>query len=356
MFAIFFITMPLGSKKIALAYPGHGPYNPLGKFRPRTRRVLWGVGAGIAAMLIVICVNKPDDISDNQMYEMLYSLGGGINGVKEMEPTFSMICKIAPSFAIFLLIFAALSVGGHVTAIYANSPNVFLSFLLYLPYTFVLHDMIQIRAGVAIGLLLIAVRFISERKIVPYLLLVGVAVFFHYSAIVFLPLYFLPRKKLNKWLWTGILLVSTALGLMSVGFAYLSRYIPIGLITVYLENYMGSKTYIAAEVGAVRIFKVLIAIIMLFQQEKIRSKYPLAVPVLAMFIISQMSYLLLEDIPVMQGRFGELFAAFDIFALAMFPLISKKHYYLLFIIPVFIAIYSGTDGYRLLTYSAWIPK
>ncbi|MDE6006712.1 MAG: EpsG family protein [Muribaculaceae bacterium] len=348
---ILALTLPLGSRKLVYsASPEVRGYSPLNGMSGSAHKAAIVGAVLISIGLIVICIFKPETLPDRAMYEQYYDMGGGDKMNRELEPTFTILVRMAPSFMVLLGLYAVLSVSGHIVAIFSNSPNIWLSLLIYLSYTFILHDMIQMRAGVAIGLLLIAVRFIRERKWIVYFLFVALAYTFHYSALIFVFFYFIPTKHLNKWIWSAILILCTIAGLLNTQLGYVAKFLPVGVVQTYLENYMGSKTYIASEIGPARLFKIFCAIIMLFNQKSILRSYPYTIPVLIFYMCSQMSYLLLSDIPVLQGRFGEMFAAFDIFALAMFPLISKKHYYLWWIVPIALVVYQHIEANRLLTY------
>lgn len=350
LISVILLTLPLGSRKLVYsAYNGLGNYSPIAGMKRGAKKVAITGGVIIAAVLITLCIFKPEDIADRGMYLMSYEMGSAERINKGMEPTYAILCGLAPTFLVLLGYYAFLSVSGHMIAIFKNSPNIWLSFIIYLSYTFILHDMIQMRAGVAIGLMLIAVRFIYERKWIWYFSFTIIAFYFHYSAIIFVFFYFLPGKYLNRWIWGAVLILSTVAGLLNTQIGYLAKFVPFDIIQNYLETYMGSKEYEAAMIGPIRIFKVICALIMLFNQKKIMKKYPLCIPVLIFFMTSQISYLLLSDIPVLQGRFGEMFAAFDIFALAMFPLISKKYYYLLCAVPIGLSAYQHVQAYLLFT-------
>lgn len=345
---ILTLTLPFASKNVVYGAKGIRPYTPLGGLSNNQKRAAQMLLGIITLILIAVCVWRSEDMCDYAMYLRMYSMGGGENMNRELEPTFKLIVSVSPVFLIFLAIYAILSVSSHVYSIMRNSPNIWLTFLLYLTMYFVLHDMVQIRAAVAIGLLLIAVRYIVERKWITYYILVIIASFFHYSAAVFLFLYFIPHKHLNKWVWSGMLILFLAFGLLNMQFAYFARLIPLQFVQNYLEAYLGNRDYTASAIGPVRVIKVICAIIMVFGLPRIKRIYPFAVPVLCFYIISQMCYLLFGDIPVLQGRMGELFGSFEIFALAMFPLLSKKHYYLLCIVPVALALYNFQTGIFLL--------
>lgn len=347
--AVLMLTLPFGAKSVVYGASEVRPYTALGGLSSNQRHVSLILLGIITVILITVCVWRSEDMCDYAMYLRMYSMGGGEKVNRELEPTFAMIVSVSPVFLIFLAIYALLSVSSHVYAILRNSPNIWLSFVLYLTLYFVLHDMVQIRAAVAIGLLLIAVRYVVERKWVYYYVLVGIAACFHYSSAIFLFLYFIPYKHLNKWVWSGMLVAFLAFGLLNMQFGYFARFIPVGFVQNYLESYLGNKDFTASGIGPARIVKVLCAIIMVFGLPRIKRSYPLAVPVLFLYILSQFCYLLLGDIPVLQGRMGELFGSFEIFALAMFPMISKKHYYLLCLIPIALAVYNLQTGIYLLT-------
>lgn len=347
---VLLFTLPLAGKKLAFApVKGVKGYSPLRGMTNNGRHATLVGMILIYLVLVVLCVNKPEFIADRAMYEMMYDMGGGEKIKQGIEPSFVILTELSPTFIVLLAIYALLSVGAHITGIALNSPNIWLSLFTYISYTFVLHDMIQMRAAVAIGLLLMAVRYIVERRMLLYFAFVALASFFHYSAMIFFVFYFFPTKSLNKWVWTVILIVGVVAAAMNMQFGYISKFLPIGFIQSYVESYLGNKVFDATELGPFRIFKVFVAIIMLFGQKQIKRHYPLCIPVLMFFICSQLAFLLLGDIPVLQGRFGEMFAAFDIFALAMFPLISKKYYYLLFVVPIAIVIYHHIAAYDLLT-------
>lgn len=346
---ILTLTLPFASKNVVYGAKGIRPYSPLGGLsnnQKRAAQLLLGI---ITLILIAVCIWRSEDMSDYAMYQRMYNMGGGENVNRELEPTFSMIVALSPTFMIFLAAYAFLSVPAHIYSIYRNSPNIWLSFVLYLTVYFVLHDMVQIRAAVAIALLLIAVRYVVERKWLYYYVLVGIASCFHFSAAIFLLLYFIPYKSLNKWVWSALLVVFLIFGVLNMQFGYFAKFIPVGFVQNYLESYLGNKDFTASAIGPARIAKVLCCIMMLFGLERIKKSYPFAVPVLFIYILSQFCYLLLGDIPVLQGRMGELFGSFEIFALAMFPLLSKKHYYFLFVVPVSLAIYNLQIGIYLLT-------
>lgn len=337
--AILLLTLPLGSRKLVYsADPRMPQYSPLNGLSRNGRHAAIAGAALITGILMVLCIFRPMTMPDIAMYEWMYD--NGVDKInKDIEPSFGILARLSPSFLVLLAIYALLSVGLHVYAIFRNSPNIWLSLILYLCYTFVLHDMIQMRAAVAIGMMLVAVRYLRERKWYIYFPMVAFAFFFHYSALVFVFFYFLPTRHLNKWIWSAVLIVALIAGILNMHFAYIAKYIPLKFVQGAFEAYMGNRNYVAVPLGFARFIKIFGAIVMLFYQKPIVRRYPMAIPVLIFYMASQIAFLIFADIPVIQGRLGEMFCAFEIFGLAMFPLISKRHYYLLWIVPIAVALY-----------------
>jgi hypothetical protein len=85
----------------------------------------------------------------------------------------------------------------------------------------------------AILLFLLSLKYLQERKIIPYMLLNIVGYLFHSSAIIFFPLYFLLHKKISvKILWTIFIIGN---------FIYLTQIKFISPILIGLSNYMGDR-------------------------------------------------------------------------------------------------------------------
>lgn len=74
-----------------------------------------------------------------------------------------------------------------------------------------LHALIFWRQFAAMAILTFYFRFIRERRLLPFLATVLLAMTFHKVAVVFLPLYWLYRLPINRWLLLALLWVVTLL-------------------------------------------------------------------------------------------------------------------------------------------------
>lgn len=116
------------------------------------------------------------------------------------------------SYASVFVIFALLGVGFKFIAIERYSPLPLLSVLLYYSNFFLLHEMTQIRIGVATGILLLTIDDIYQKRIGKFLLKIFLASLFHSSSLVFIPAFFINHRSINRVLYLIILLFAILLG------------------------------------------------------------------------------------------------------------------------------------------------
>jgi transmembrane protein EpsG len=91
---------------------------------------------------------------------------------------------------------AAITIGLHFFAIKQHSKMLFFSLFIYF-CKFVLLDFVYIRQALAMCFIWISVTYVIKRKFIYFILLVIFAVYFHKSAILFLPMYFLYNRNLS---------------------------------------------------------------------------------------------------------------------------------------------------------------
>lgn len=242
----------------------------------------------------------------------------------QVEPAFVLLSKgihllIGPYPICIFVLFAILGVCLKLVAIRQLSELWFLSLLIYGSNFFILHEMTQIRAGIASGLLLLCVKPIYDRNLKRFLLFSFLGFLFHYSAIVILPLWFLGTKSRKNFL------------LLSIPIAYLIYFSGINLITTIPIPVIQSKISIyqtLMELGneesiLINVFsffflgKIMLFYFLLSKYELI-SFYNKYVPILMkIYCISLMSYLILAVMPPIATRINELFAIVEIVLLPL---------------------------------------
>ena len=101
------------------------------------------------------------------------------------------------SYPLFVALFFMVSFHIKYKAIKNYTPDLFLSLLIYFYTVFIIYDINGIRQGMALGITLYSIKYIEARKLKYFLLLILVAIGFHYSSIFFLPAYWLYNYKLT---------------------------------------------------------------------------------------------------------------------------------------------------------------
>lgn len=191
----------------------------------------------IGFILFFIAGFRPVGIdNDSGVYEQaIYYLNYGVYIIT--EPAFLIIAGIANAFSDYpvrmvLLIYAGISIFLKIYAIGRFSRKPLFSFLIYICLFFILHDFTQIRAGVSAGFFLFAYYDAINGRKIKFLIKIIFAILFHYSSILFIPLIFFSRNKINIKLYLALpfvflpLMISPGmLQILSVLFSYL----PMGL-------------------------------------------------------------------------------------------------------------------------------
>lgn len=145
-----------------------------------------------------------------------------INDVLRFEPSFYLIVNV--SKFLFddvvrgvLIIYALFGVSLISYAIKKYSSFPLLSLIVFSSIYFILHEMTQIRVGIAAAIFLLAIPDILNRNLKSFLIKTAFATLFHYSAIIMFFFYFINPKHSTKLFYIllpfiGILLVNINAG------------------------------------------------------------------------------------------------------------------------------------------------
>lgn len=310
--------------------------------------------AAILVVSVIICLFKPEFIPDNRMYEYWFDKRSTTKD--DIEPTFQLAITVLPNFLTLLGIFATLSVGFNLLAIRLISPNMWLSLLTYFSLWFVLHDMIQIRVAVAAAIALFSLVFLQSRKPLYFFLMMACAFMFHYSSVIFAVFYFFSTKRTYKYLYYAIILLSFVIFFSGAALGYIASYIPIDFVQAYVTAYADSTQHTMSGIGIVWIVRLLMGVVMIARIDTIRERFPYAVIVVKIYVISMLSFILFMDIPVMAARVSELLGVINIFAFAMFPLSFPKFRHVLSFMVVVILCYSSYNAINMMTIPRYIDR
>lgn len=228
--------------------------------------------------------------------------------------------------AVFIL-FAILGVSLKISAIRKYSIFPLLSILIYFSHFFLLHEMTQIRAGVAVAILMLTIGDIYYRRKYTFLLKVICASLFHYSALIFLVAYFFDPLHINirryfVYLVLSVVLAATKMVNILTFIPFLSSFSRKIQIYETLNN--------IGEMNQISLFTITsvsyIAIILLLMRniKNIQEKYMFGTIVFKLYYFCLIFFYLFSSIAVFSMRISELFAAFSIFAIPMIILCFKS--------------------------------
>ena len=213
------------------------------------------------------------------------------------------------NFQTFLFVMGMLSIIPVMMMIYRDSKNFWMSIFLYIAFGYFSFTMNAIRQSVAMGFCIIAYIYAKKKKIIPYFAFVILAMAFHQSAIIFLPVYWLPKIRFTK----KTLLVYFILLLIANLFK--SQFFSI-------VNLWGRQTYAVTEdAGGVRMYffmLISIAIVYLFRNDFIAAAPEENTTLLTMLAVATLIW------PIASAN------------AAIFRLYYYYHIFIVFCIPAFL--------------------
>lgn len=208
------------------------------KFEKDTKYIRWAVMTGF----VFFCGFRGFVYTDWAMYYPLFDKlptiwDGGLTSVLSSNFSESYVTNVSTGnagiefgFIYFAVLFKSI-IPDYFAFIFVNSLidvlllNVFfkrytryyaLGFILFIVFGGLGIEFNLIRNIKAILLFLISIKYLQERRIVPFMLLNLAGFLFHSSALLFLPLYFVLNKQWPQWLIWGIFIVGNIIYLMQI--------------------------------------------------------------------------------------------------------------------------------------------
>lgn len=283
-------------------------------------------------LLILFTAFRPIGIDQDSVgYKSYYNSGNLIWLLA--EPTFGVISHCVQStwdnFRMVLIIYAILGISIKFWALKRISLNVWSTILVYFSTYYLLHDFTQIRAGVASALFLCGIYFLSKYKRKEYIILVLLAILFHYSAVILLPIAFIYVKRLKR---TTILLLSLSIpvALLVANFRFQSfGAIPLEALQRKSEIYQyqaENATIRLNYFNLVYVVKYLIFYLMLFYHKMLSRKSSLFPLLIIVYSLSLFIYISLSWNTILAMRLSEMLGIVEILLIPIFCQIFKRKY------------------------------
>lgn len=234
-----------------------------------------------------------------------------------VEPAFiwltQLVTNLGDNSLYLFVIYAALGVALKVVGIYRLTRFPLAAMLIYYSGFFLLWEMTQIRAAVAGGILLVSIRHIKERNLGWFLVLCLLAAMFHYSALVFLPLYFLKSDRINVLLYCSLIPAATALNVAGLNLVEVASFAPVQLIELKINSY---SAYADADVNrtfnAVYLARCALAFLLLVNHRFLSKRneyFPLLIKV---YFVALFLHVALASIPGIASRLSELLLVVEV--------------------------------------------
>jgi len=246
---------------------------------------------------------------------------GTLNLISLVEPTFVIIAYILPTIKAVMIVFAVLAVSIKLLALNKMTPYIFFSVALLFSSFFLVQEMNQVRAAVATGLLLLSVPSILDKKLFYFCLIIAFAMLFHYSAIVFFPLYFLNNYKVQRFYFL-IIPASYLLNLLGIGFLDILKHVHINFVESKLEAYnelysmgMYTKINIYNPIIVIRI-AIIYALLANARQLSLKNRY--FIILIKSYVISISILVLFSSLPVFSLRVSDIFGIVEIVLIPFF--------------------------------------
>lgn len=208
------------------------------------------------------------------------------------------------------------------------------SIVVYSTNYFILHEMIQIRVGVATGFLYLSIYYLIHGNKIKYVMYIIFATLFHYSSIIFIILGFLRFSNISCLKTTIILFFSYTINFAILELDLILRLVellPASSIKGKLYAYVvvSQSEYVINVFGLFILTRIIILYFFVFNYkliEKFNSNIKLFIN---LYFMGVLSYVVFAAAPVISVRISQLFFFAEVF-----------------MIPYLVVVLRGT----------WLPK
>ncbi len=259
---------------------------------------------------------------DSPNYEMVFLNPDSSALSLAVEPLFIVLSKllyvIYPDVQILLLTFALVGVTIKFVAIRQLSPLFFLPLIIYFCNFYLLHEMTQIRAGIASSLFLLTIKPLASGKKLAPLLIILLASTFHLSALSLLPLLFLNNKPIKPvWKIVMACLVPACFLLYFLDLDLLTA-IPIPYISERIELYKAHSEFGDVDKESILnpfpLMKMAVFLYFLYFADTIKHYVPSINLIIKILGCSLLVYFAFASIKIISTRLSELYGIVEIVA------------------------------------------
>ena len=257
----------------------------------------------VIVFILLVGLRKVGVAVDDFNYSYMFT--GAIQGHLHKDIAFNLIANYLGQLNLVFFVFALTSISLKSFFIFKTTKYFGLVFLLYFSSYFFLHDFVQIRAAVSSALLLWIIYFLGNKNFFIIAILTALAIAFHLSAIIFIPLFFL-RKKNTKKLYLVLGVVSLLLAFVySININSFESFIP-ELFFKRLKFFLEKDGASANLLNPIVLMQYVFAILIFLNWDKLVNDSKYSVYVVKIFLIGLYVFLILNKFPKIGFRVYEL--------------------------------------------------
>ena len=184
-------------------------------------------------------------------------------------------------------------------------------------------NFMQIRAGLSYAIILVAVQYITKRDWKRYFALVLIAYFFHHSAIIAVPLYFLCLFKIKKWhIIMGLVIAFFIAGFYSdVVRALVADNATDLNVTTYVEKGYQRESGLS---NPMIYFQLFLLLAYTFNEKKLRLTTPHYITIRNAYFYSTLILITLSCYTALSGRTSSMFATLEMVIIPSLVLMFNK--------------------------------
>ena len=273
-----------------------------GNFRKLYKFFLW---FSILFVSFIACFRGNGIGTDYFQYEGFFEMGW----VPSIEPIYNIINYVVKtltgSFQLFLSVIFLLSYSLRFFAFKKLSLSLSLSLMLISGFWFLVYDMNGIRQALSLSFTVVSLYFAYKKEKILFYLFLLLAIFSHYSSIVFLPFYYLINIKMQRtamFLLIAFTFIFSMLGVSEVLFSLIMKY-GSGVISSKSSAYSNIEGYNQNAIFSFGVFhRILIFIITLLSVPKMPCDNRLKQIFLVSALINLLVFLLLSRYTLIATR------------------------------------------------------
>lgn len=262
-------------------------------------------------LLILVVIARPSTMADYYFYDAFFAS----SGESRFEFGFHVIRKIAQitnnPVIVGLGIAAICAVVLRCLYIYKYSKWILGSILVYMSYVYILQDMITIRAGIASACLPFIILAKQQNKYMKMCILLIVAILFHQSAAIFLPIVVLNERKHEQIFYPLILIGSYLLAMKGLQLGKFIALLQIASVQEHFSTFDSSEANIFNLLQMGRVCVCLCGWLCYKRYKNIGENY-IEVLMLKLYTIGLCVVVLLSDFLIIAYRFGEILLSVEV--------------------------------------------